>query len=733
MAANIIGIIHAMKMTHYLSYSNIHVPLHCPRASPCLMWNRSSQRLAHHEEKVHHHHEEKNHRDVCSAESTPVVHPHNHLRKWSKDHPLDNVIEQGTVSSEGISTRGGIDFEESFASVARIEAIRIFIENAASKNMIIYQMDVKTSFLNGKLKEEVYVSQPEGFFDLDHQTYIYHLKKALYGLKHALRAWYNTLSRFLLDKKFSKGEVDPTLFTRKIGKHILLVQIYVDDIIFASTDPKAFSQSPGGIFINQLKYALEILTKYGMDTSDLVDTPMVDRSNLDEDPFGIPVYQTRFRGMVGSLMYLTASRPDLVFIVCMCARSVTQHPRLKPAVMHSTLEAIKWVFRYLQGTINWGLWYPKETAMALTAYADANHAGYQDTRRSTSGSAQFLGDKLVSWSSKNQKSTAISTQRLIYALAMLVLLCSDTLYEHSWSKHIDIRHHFIREQVENGMVELYFVTMDYQLADIFTKALPRERFEFLLSRLGMKSMSSKTLKRLQDGEDKLQPAFQIEESTSSKRQLFLATDNMANENVPAPAPTRLDDRILPFGAWVPIGKSNYVLDLQKKQRNPIFQIFMDRLQNINFFRAFTASASVLAIYIQQFWIPLHRRQRMGFTVLEIIPIDQAHQFESPPSGNAIMDFVNEIGYTKELHFVSRMAVNNLYQPWRAILSMINQCLTGKTYGYDRPRYPVLQMLWGIITRTKVDYAELVWEVFIQAIQTFLADKANLGHVRRDRD
>ncbi|GKF57379.1 retrovirus-related pol polyprotein from transposon TNT 1-94, partial [Tanacetum coccineum] len=133
----------------------------------------------------------------------------------------------------------GIDFEESFEPVAQIEAIRIFIANAANKNMIIYQMDVKTAFLNGELKEEVYVIQPEGFVDPDHPKYVYHLKKALYDLNQALRGWYNTLSRFLLDNKFSKGVVDPTLFTRKTGKHILLVQIYVDDIIFASTDPKA--------------------------------------------------------------------------------------------------------------------------------------------------------------------------------------------------------------------------------------------------------------------------------------------------------------------------------------------------------------------------------------------------------------------------------------------------------------------------------------------------------------
>ncbi|GJR60373.1 hypothetical protein Tco_1502535 [Tanacetum coccineum] len=195
---------------------------------------------------------------------------------------------------------------------------------------------------------------------------------------------------------------------------------------------------------------------------------------------------------------------------------------------------------------------------------------------------------------------------------------------------------------------------------------------------------------------------------------------MADENASAPAPTRSDDQILPFAAWVPIGKSNYVLDLQKKKKNLIFQISVDILQNTNFFRAFTTSASVPAIYTQQFWNTLTYEAKTGAysfeldetrfvldanlmrEALEITPIDQAHQFVSPPS------------------------VNNLSQPWRAILSMINQCLTGKTLGHDRPRYPVLQMLWGIITSFNVDYAELIWEEFVQAIHTFLTDKANLG-------
>ncbi|GJR50957.1 retrovirus-related pol polyprotein from transposon TNT 1-94 [Tanacetum coccineum] len=192
----------------------------------------------------------------------------------------------------------GLDFEESFAPVARLEAIRIFLANVASKNMTVYQMDVKTAFLNGELKEVVYVSQPEGFVDPDRPHHVYHLKKALYELKQAPRAWYDTLSKFLLAQGFSKGVVDPTLFIQKTGKHTLHVQIYVD-IIFASTDPKEcdhfsnemsskfqismmgqisfflglqISQNPRGIFINQSKYANEILKKFDFHKSDPVDT-----------------------------------------------------------------------------------------------------------------------------------------------------------------------------------------------------------------------------------------------------------------------------------------------------------------------------------------------------------------------------------------------------------------------------------------------------------------------------
>ncbi|GJR36205.1 hypothetical protein Tco_1211889 [Tanacetum coccineum] len=167
------------------------------------------------------------------------------------------------------------------------------------------------------------------------------------------------------------------------------------------------SQSPRGIFLNQSKYAFEIIKKYGLLSSDSVDTPMVEKNKLDKDLQGTPVDATLYRGMIGSLMYLTSSRPDLIYVVCLCARY-----QAMPIENH--LNAVKRIFQYLKGTINMGLWYSKDTGMSLTAYSDADHAGCQDTRRSTSGSAQFLGDKLVSWSSKKQKSTAISSTEAEY-------------------------------------------------------------------------------------------------------------------------------------------------------------------------------------------------------------------------------------------------------------------------------------------------------------------------------
>ncbi|GKA73542.1 retrovirus-related pol polyprotein from transposon TNT 1-94 [Tanacetum coccineum] len=278
-------------------------------------------------------------------------------------------------------------------------------------------------------------------------------------------------------------------------------------------------QSPRGIFINQSKYASEIVRKYGLQSTDSIDTPMIENKKLEEYLLGKPVDATLYHGMIRSLMYLTASRPDLNHALCLCAQY-----QAKPTKKH--LQAVKRIFRYLNGTINMGLWYSKDTDMSLTAFADTDHAGCQDTRRSTSRSGQFLDDKLVSWSSKKQKYTAISSTEAEYIT--LSRFCSQILWirsqltdygfqfnkiplycdnksaialccnnvQHSRAKHIDICYHFIKEQVENGIVELYFVRTEYQLADIFTKPLPRERFNFLIDKLGMRSMSLETLKCL---------------------------------------------------------------------------------------------------------------------------------------------------------------------------------------------------------------------------------------------
>ncbi|GJU83198.1 putative ribonuclease H-like domain-containing protein [Tanacetum coccineum] len=327
--------------------------------------------------------------------------------KWIYKVKLDELggilKNKARLVARGYCQEEGIDFEESFAPVARLEAIRIFLAFAAHMNMVVYQMDVKTAFLNGNLREEVYISQPDGFVDPDKPNYVYKLKKALYGLKQAPRAWYDMLSSFLISNWTSQKAQWSYYVHLCEGKELLMVQNLMSMIIiFAASTLNYISQSPRGIFINQSKYALESLKKYSFESCDLVDTPMVEKSKLDEDKEGKAVDPSHYRGMIGTLLYLTASRPDLQFAICMCARY-----QARPTEKH--LNAVKRIFRYLKGTVHRGLWYPKDSSFALTAFVDADHAGCQDTRRSTSGSIQLLGDRLVSWSLKRQKSAAISS------------------------------------------------------------------------------------------------------------------------------------------------------------------------------------------------------------------------------------------------------------------------------------------------------------------------------------
>ncbi|KAJ9545259.1 hypothetical protein OSB04_024966 [Centaurea solstitialis] len=440
--------------------------------------------------------------------------------KWifknKKDEDGIVTRNKARLVAKGFKQQAGIDYDETFAPVARLEAIRIFLAYAAHMNFTVYQMDVKTAFLNGELKEEVYVSQPEGFVDRTKPTHVYILDNALYGLRQAPRAWYDHLSNVLLENGFYKGRIDSTLFIKTEGNDILLVQIYVDDIIFGSTNSDMctwFSdlmttrfemsmlrelsfflglqvlQKPDGILINQSKYIGDLLKCFHMDTSSVAKTPMASGTLIGADPKGKPVDQKTYRAIIGSLLYLTASRPDIMFATCFCAR-FQENPK------ESHMMAVKRILRYLKGTPTRGLWYPKESGFELVAFSDADHGGCQLDRKSTSGHVQFLGDKLVSWGSKKQHCVSTSTVEAEYVAA--ASCCSQVLWMRTQLRDYAYNFNHIPiycdsksaiaitcnpDHVEKGTIELYFVNTEYQLADLFTKPLDEKRFNFLISKL----------------------------------------------------------------------------------------------------------------------------------------------------------------------------------------------------------------------------------------------------------
>ncbi|GJV09857.1 retrovirus-related pol polyprotein from transposon TNT 1-94 [Tanacetum coccineum] len=396
-----------------------------------------------------------------------LVPPPNNIKpitlKWlfKNKHDEENTVIQNKTClvMRGYCQEEGIKFEESFAPVARMEAIRIFLAYVAHKSFMVFQIDVKTAFLHGTLKEDVYVCQPEGFIDDDHPSHVYKLKKALYGLKQAPRAWYDELSTFLLQNHFFKGTIDLTLFIRLFDDDILVVQVYVDDIIFGSTHPRHIqlfsdlmqsrfkmslmgemtfflglqvNQSPCGIFINQSKYMLETLKKYGMESCDPVGTPMEIKDKLDRDQHGSPVDAMKYHSMIGALMYLTSSRPDIAHATCLCARY-----QAKPTKKH--LKEVKRIFRYLWGIVNTGLWYTKDSGFELTGFSDADYAGCKDTFQSTSGGAQFLSEKLVMQYTILCQYTTFHSHSKSLKRFMFHFSCRSTrFYRLSYSEIVDI-------------------------------------------------------------------------------------------------------------------------------------------------------------------------------------------------------------------------------------------------------------------------------------------------------
>ncbi|GKA99469.1 retrovirus-related pol polyprotein from transposon TNT 1-94 [Tanacetum coccineum] len=394
--------------------------------------------------------------------------------KWifknKKDESSLVIRNKARLVAVGYCQQEGIDYDETFAPVARIEAIRLFLAYAAHKDFTVFQMDVKTAFLNGILKEEVYVGQPPGFVSKQYPDHVYALDKALYGLKQAPRAWYDVLSKFLIDSGFQKGSIDTTLFIKKKGKHIMLIQIYVDDIIFGSTNPKyctkfselmvkrfemsmmgemkfflglQVNQFSNGIFINQSKYILDILKRFGMENCDTVPTPMVEQAKLKLDLVGKPVDHTDYRSMIGSLMYLTSSRPDIMFATCKCSRY-----QANPNEHH--VSAVKRIFRYLKGTINLGLWYPKDFGFDLTAYSDADHAGCHLDRKTESEYVDVSGCcAQVLWMRTQLTDYGFFYDKVpIYCDSKSAIAISCNPVQHTRTKHIDVSIGVIDEILE---------------------------------------------------------------------------------------------------------------------------------------------------------------------------------------------------------------------------------------------------------------------------------------------
>ncbi|GKC33189.1 retrovirus-related pol polyprotein from transposon TNT 1-94 [Tanacetum coccineum] len=310
--------------------------------------------------------------------------------KNKKDERGIVIRNKVRLVAQGYTQEEGIDYDEVFAPIARIEAIRLFLAYALFKYFVVYQMDVKSTFLYGKIEEEVYVCQPLGFEDPDFPDRVYKVEKALYGLHQAPRAWYETLSTYLLDNGFQRGKIDKTLFIKRHKGDILLMSFMGELTFFLGLQVK---QKKDGIFISQDKYVEEILKKFRFTEVKTASTPMETQKPLLKDEDGKEVDVHMYRSMIGSLMYLTSSRPDIMFAVCACARY-----QVNPKVSH--LHAVKRIFRYLKGQPKLGLWYPKDSPFDLVAYTDSDYARASLDRKSTTGGYQFLRCRLISWQCK---------------------------------------------------------------------------------------------------------------------------------------------------------------------------------------------------------------------------------------------------------------------------------------------------------------------------------------------
>lgn len=457
--------------------------------------------------------------------------------KTKKDAAGNITKHKARLVAKGYVQRQGIDYDEVFAPVARLESVRLLLAYAASEGWAVHHMDVKSAFLNGELKEEVYVAQPPGFVVDGKEQKVLRLVKALYGLRQAPRAWYTKLDASLLSLGFHRSASEHAVYMRGANARRLVVGVYVDDLVITGGNHSELdqfkkemretfqmsdlgllryylglevSQTDEGITLSQGAYAKKILEAAGMVGCNPSQTPMEPRLKLSKLSTSPCVDATDYRKIVGSLRYLVNSRPDLAFSVGYVSRFME-----KPTTEH--LAAVKRVLRYVAGTINRGCSYRrKKGAVHLVGFSDSDLAGDVDTRKSTTGVFFFLGDNLITWQSQKQKVVALSSCEAEYIAATtaacqgvwLARLLAELKGEeadavtlnvdnqsaiqlsknpvfHDRSKHIETRYHYIRECIEEDRVKIEFVSTNDQLADILTKSLGRDRFNELCTRIGL--------------------------------------------------------------------------------------------------------------------------------------------------------------------------------------------------------------------------------------------------------
>ncbi|GJZ53906.1 putative ribonuclease H-like domain-containing protein [Tanacetum coccineum] len=440
------------------------------------------------------------------------------IAKFDKSIPSPHPLILNRPTTFDLSYSGLEEFKEPEVNDLHLRLTKILKLTlyASYMGFMVYQMDVKSTFLYGQIEEEVYVCQPPSFEDPDHPDKVYKVVKALYGMHQAPRAWYDTLANYLLCNGFQRGKIDQTLFIKRQKGHILLVQIYVDDIIFGSTKKELcdefeklmkdkfqmssmgeltfflglqIQQKKKGIFISQDKYVNEILRKFNYTDVKSASTPTDLEKPLVQDGDAADVDEHLYRSMIGSLMYLTTSRPDIMFAVCACARF-----QVSPKTSH--LLAVKRIFRYLKGKPSLGLWYSKDSPLELVAYTDSDYAGATQDRKSTTRVATSITKaEYVAAASCCGQVLWIQNQLLDYGYNFMntviyidnnsTICIIENPVQHSKTKHIEIRHHFIRDCNAKKLIQMAKIDTEHNVADLLTKGFDAGRFQYLVSSIGM--------------------------------------------------------------------------------------------------------------------------------------------------------------------------------------------------------------------------------------------------------